>query len=388
MSSVRIFLVLLMSFAFVDSATSDTDDFVVIEWRDLTVSVEPDDDAYVPDEDDRGSWLASMTCLDRAVERGMAGVASLILDGTDAGDLPQVSERARLLVAKFGESKRLAHGPADIVLAYVASFAADGATCDAVLNAVGYRVMPTDRAALAKPLSVALARGAADVAAALIRRGASVEDAAPDRGRHARAGGSRLSFWGTHSCDRPLCVAARSLANPACVGVLLLNGAAVRHDNKVPEYAASSDARGLSAATAAGGADGSHLPLDAADSSLANLERDISLGVVTVPDSSPTLRLARDARNVLARHTKGVPMVWRRENHAQHPPHFRAEVRHLLLLLYKGRCAHDDAPIARFQALGERGVQARIVERVVRHNAQAFVWPELPDALWSSSLAL
>ena len=71
------------------------------DWR-KRYEVEPDDDAYVPDEDDRGSWLASMTCLDRAVERGMAGVASLILDGTDAGDLPQVSERARLLVAEHG----------------------------------------------------------------------------------------------------------------------------------------------------------------------------------------------------------------------------------------------------------------------------------------------
>ena len=35
-----------MSFAFVDLGASGTDDFVVIEWRDLTVSVEPADDPF------------------------------------------------------------------------------------------------------------------------------------------------------------------------------------------------------------------------------------------------------------------------------------------------------------------------------------------------------
>lgn len=383
-----------------DQAETGDAVFANIAFRRYPLSIDPRlsliGDGYEPDEDDLESWLAPMTILDRVVERGFASIARLLVKKYahhDPSGLPVLSERARANAKKYEHSTRYgSRSHMDVALAYLASFAGNGETCLACLEELGWSNHggESDAAArLSKPLSIAISRGAAGVAAALIRAGASVEDFKQERGANSRAGGLRLAFSGAHNCERPLCVAARTLANPTVVGILLLKGAKCRHPNRVDDYAAASDARGLSATVTALPADGVHLPVDSANASLDQLRRDIALGVVDMPEGCPTLQLASDARDVLARATAGVSLVWSEENHAKHPHEFRAGVREMLKALYcaplegTDDCAGSNFEFANhFRRLGEPSLRGMIIARMVARLARTCVWPELPLSLW------
>lgn len=132
----------------------------------------PDDSDYEPGEDDYSSWLAPLSPLDRAMERGNASVVTTLLKGF-TGPWEALSTR----MAKAKRRSTDASGSAAAAAAmYVGMFAGSMAAATAVISEL--QTAPT-AGELAAPLSIALSRGAAGVAQALINAGADVEAAAP-----------------------------------------------------------------------------------------------------------------------------------------------------------------------------------------------------------------
>ena len=134
----------------------------------------PSDSGYEPDEDDFATWLAPLCPLDRAMERGHAGAIEVLLRWY-SGKWESLSTR----LAKQTLRSSSGGGGAVPAAMYASMFAGSRSAAAAVLSIMLEGPMSPTPEQLSLPLTIAISRGAAGVAQALLDAGADVEAAAP-----------------------------------------------------------------------------------------------------------------------------------------------------------------------------------------------------------------
>ena len=197
------------------------------------------------------------------------------------------------------------------------------------------------------------------------------------------------------SCTRPLCVAARSLSNPACCGVLLRGGATLRHHCFLQQP--KSDRRATFV---------DHFPVEVAESEFCRLSEAMAA-------SPQALALAAASANVFETVAKMQPfgfrpadIDWKTNNHARYPADFRAAAKEVLMLLHCGQV--NGAPVdggggaggggesAETEKNGDDGTQGmlgifrrlptgcrqRVAEAVVCNLSKSTVWGMMPGEFW------
>ena len=224
------------------------------------------------------------------------------------------------------------------------------------------------------------------------------------------------------SCTRPLCVAARSLSNPACCGVLLRAGATLRHRSFLRQPA---ERRATFV---------DHFPAEVAESVFYRLSEAAEGGggggggggSVVSPNA---LALASASANVFEtvatmqpRGFRPSDIDWKTNNHGRYPAEFRAAAREVLMLMYHGQVNGGaggaplvDAPgvgggggdggggggkgdddedaddeeedgmlgmFSIFRRLPEDCLRRRVTEAVVHNLSKSTVWGMMPEEFW------